>query len=73
MGGADLGYWLVSNSHMESANKVIERDRKFSSKIRETADKLQSQVKKMGADYSSFSEEGILNMISVVIKSMPVD
>lgn len=66
MGGADLGDWLVSSSHMKTAERVIERDRERSQKIRRSAEKLSQTCKQLSrcGQYPTLSEENILKVLA---------
>ena len=68
MGGADVGDWVVSRSHMKVVKKVIETDRELSCSLRETAEKFSNQIKDLHIKYPSLKEETILTAISNLLK-----
>ena len=68
MGGADVGDWVVSRSHMKVVEKVIEQDRELSSELRETAKNFSNQIKELHIKYPSLKEETILTAISNLLK-----
>ena len=70
MGGADLGDWVVSRSHMKVVEKAIEQDRESSSDLRETAEKFSNQIRELNIKYPSLKEEAILTAISNLIKGI---
>lgn len=68
MGGADLGDWIVSRSHMKVVEKAIEQDRESSSELREIAERFSNQISELKIKYPSVKEEAILTAISNLIK-----
>ena len=68
MGGADIGDWVVSRSHMKVVEKAIEQDRELSTELRETAEKFSNQIKELHIKYPSLKEETILTAISNLLK-----
>ena len=63
MAGADIGDWLVSKGHMETAKKAIEQDRKSLSTLREHAEVVTRNVEELAKDYPSFPKEDIFERI----------
>ena len=72
MGGADIGDWVVSRSHMKVVERVIEQDRELSTEIRKSAEGLSTEVKKLSIKYPSLREEVILAAVSNIIKGKTI-
>ena len=72
MGGADIGDWVVSRSHMKVVERAIEQDRELSTELRETAERFSNQVKELSIRYPSLKEEVILTAISNILKGTHV-
>ena len=70
MAGADVGDWLVSRSHVKTAEQAMERDRESFLEMHEHAVKLKKNVEELAKDYPSFPQETILKkMWSLGFKS----
>ena len=69
MAGADVGDWLVSRSHVKTAEQAVERDRESFVILKEKAETLKKKIDELAEEYPSLPKEKILeSMGSVAVK-----